>query len=46
MMFVIKAEVSDPEAEALTFSAQKTMYGAKQIAKRRYDLSLSAWPVM
>jgi len=32
MMFAIKAEVSDPRAETFTFSAQKTMYGGKQIA--------------
>lgn len=31
--FVIKAEVSDPRAEAFAFSAQKTMYGGKQIAE-------------
>ena len=33
MMFAIKAEVSDPRAKAFAFSAQKTMYGGKQIAK-------------
>jgi hypothetical protein len=33
MAFVIKAEVSDPGAEAFTFKAQKTMYGGKLIAK-------------
>src|SRR5216110_968951 len=33
MMFAIKAEVSDPCAETLAFSAQKTMYGGKHIAK-------------
>jgi hypothetical protein len=33
MMFAIKAEVSDPSAERFMFSAQKTMYGGKQIAK-------------
>jgi len=33
MMFAIKAEVSDPWAEAFAFSAQKTMYGGKHIAK-------------
>ena len=33
MMFAIKAEVSDPRAEAFAFTAQKTMYGGKQIAK-------------
>ena len=32
-MFAIKAEVSDPPAKTLAFSAQKTMYGGKQIAK-------------
>ena len=32
-MFAIKAEVSDPLAETFTFSAQKTMYGGKHIAK-------------
>ena len=31
-MFAIKAEVSDP-AETFAFSAQKTMYGGKHIAK-------------
>jgi len=33
MMFAIKAEVSDPWAETFGFSAQKTMYGGKHIAK-------------
>src|SRR4029078_13576997 len=33
MMFAIKAEVSDPRAEIFGFSAQKTMYGGKHIAK-------------
>src|SRR5436309_15554690 len=33
MMFAIKAEVSDPSAERFGFSAQKTMYGGKHIAK-------------
>ena len=32
-MFAIKAEASDPRAEKFAFSAQKTMYGGKQIAK-------------
>ena len=32
-MFAIKAEVSDPQAETFAFSAQKTMYGGKHIAK-------------
>jgi hypothetical protein len=31
-MFAIKAEVNDPSAETFAFSAQKTMYGGKQIA--------------
>ena len=33
MMFAIKAEVSDPQAKTFAFSAQKTMYGGKHIAK-------------
>jgi len=33
MMFAIKAEVSDLLAETFAFSAQKTMYGGKRIAK-------------
>jgi hypothetical protein len=33
MMFAIKAEVSDPEAETFAFSARKTMYGGRHIAK-------------
>ena len=32
-MFAIKAEVGDPLAKTFAFSAQKTMYGGKQIAK-------------
>jgi len=32
-MFAIKAEVSNPRAVTFAFSAQKTMYGGKQIAK-------------
>ena len=32
-MFAIKAGVGDPWAETFTFSAQKTMYGGKHIAK-------------
>jgi hypothetical protein len=31
--FAIKAEVSDPRAKTFAFSAQKTMYGGKHIAK-------------
>src|SRR5246127_1332015 len=33
MMFAVKAEVSDSCAETFAFSAQKTMYGGKHIAK-------------
>ena len=33
MRFAIKAEVSDPQAETFVFSAQKTMYGGKRVAK-------------
>jgi hypothetical protein len=33
MMFAIKAEVSDPSEEMFVFSAQKTMYGGKHIAR-------------
>jgi hypothetical protein len=33
MMFAIKAAVSDPRAEAFAFTAQKTMYDGKHIAK-------------
>src|SRR5213595_469665 len=33
MMFAIKAEVGDPWAKTFAFSAQKTMYGGKHIAK-------------
>jgi len=33
MMFAIKAEVGDPRAETFAFTAQKTMYGGKHIAK-------------
>lgn len=32
-LFAIKTEVSDPLAERFSFSAQKTMYGGKRIAK-------------
>ena len=32
MIFAIKAEVNDLEAETFSFSAQKTMYGGKLIA--------------
>lgn len=31
--FAIKAEVSDPQAKTLAFSAQKTMYGGKHVAE-------------
>src|SRR5215471_2366264 len=33
MIFVIKAEVSDPRAKTFAFTAQKTMYGGKHIAR-------------
>ncbi len=33
MIFAIKAEVRDPCAETFAFSAQKTMYGGKRIAR-------------
>jgi hypothetical protein len=33
MMFAIKAEVRDPRAKTFAFTAQKTMYGGKHIAK-------------
>jgi hypothetical protein len=33
MMFAIKAEISDPSAKTFEFSAQKTMYGGKRIAR-------------
>ena len=33
MMFAIKAEVNDRLAKTFAFSAQKTMYGGKHIAK-------------
>ena len=33
MMFAIKTEVRDPGAGTFTFSAQKTMYAGKRIAK-------------
>ena len=33
MTFAIKTEVSDPRARTFVFSAQKTMYGGKRIAK-------------
>jgi len=33
MMYAIKAEVSDPGAQTFAFTAQKTMYGGKRIAK-------------
>src|SRR6266705_7211987 len=33
MMFAIKAEINDPKAETFGFSAQKTMYGGKRVAK-------------
>ena len=33
MAYAIKAEVVDPRARTLTFTAQKTMYGGKRIAE-------------
>ena len=33
MVFAIKAEVRDPRAATFTFTAQKTMYAGKRIAK-------------
>ena len=33
MAFAIKAAVRDPRAETFVFTAQKTMYGGKQIAE-------------
>src|SRR5262245_19398440 len=33
MIFVIKAEVSDPRAKTFAFIAQKTMYGGKSVAR-------------
>ena len=33
MMFAIKAHVSDSRAQTFAFTAQKTMYGGKQIAE-------------
>jgi hypothetical protein len=33
MKFAIKAEVRDPKAKTFAFTAQKTMYGGKQIAE-------------
>jgi hypothetical protein len=33
MAFAIKAEVCDPRAKTFAFTAQKTMYGGKQIAE-------------
>ncbi|WP_054308084.1 hypothetical protein [Mesorhizobium sp. 1M-11] len=32
MAFAIKAEIADPQAEHFAFTAQKTMYGGKNIA--------------
>ena len=33
MAFAIKAEIRDPQAKTFRFTAQKTMYGGKQIAE-------------
>ena len=32
MAYAIKAEIADPKARTLTFTAYKTMYGGKRIA--------------
>jgi len=32
-MFAIKAEVSEPSAQTFAFTAQKTMYGGKHVAR-------------
>ena len=33
MAFAIKAEIADPRAKTFAFTAQKTMYGGKQISE-------------
>lgn len=33
MIYAIKIEITDPRAKTFTFTAQKTMYGGKNIAK-------------
>ena len=33
MIYAIKTEISDPSAKIFTFTAQKTMYGGRKIAK-------------
>ena len=33
MIYAIKTEITDPRARTFTFSAQKTMYGGRNIAK-------------
>jgi len=33
MIFAIKAEISDPDAQAYTFNEQRTMYGGKLITE-------------
>ena len=33
MIYAIKTEISDPSAKTFTFTAQKTMYGGRKIAK-------------
>jgi hypothetical protein len=33
MAFAVKAEVRDPRAKTFAFTAQKTMYGGKHIAR-------------
>jgi hypothetical protein len=33
MIYAIKTEITDPSVKAFTFTAQKTMYGGRQIVK-------------
>jgi len=40
MTFAIKAKVTDLSAQTFAFSAQKTMYGGKRVAKGDTDLHL------
>ena len=42
MAFAIKAEVRNPRAKVFVFTAQKTMYGGKHIAKGDAVLSSPA----
>jgi hypothetical protein len=39
MAFAIKAEVRNPRAKTFAFTAQKTMYGGKQIAEGDVGIS-------